>query len=357
MKFRFCRRRRLQEWRLLAQCGPEQVSREGGAGGRSRPFAGKFVDLTFRRPQHTPLDVNQENRTMIARRSFLKQAGVAVAGAIGAQALSTGTARAQQAAPAGQQDSFRLGIAGFTFNKFKLDEALEMVKKVDVHYLCIKDFHLPLKSTDEEIAAFHAKCQSFGVTGYGVGPIYMGTEQEVTDAFAYAKRVGVKILVGVPFKMVDKKRTASPELLKLVNQKVQEHDIKYAIHNHGPDMPELFPSAESIMEMINGLDKRIGLCLDIGHQLRDGKDPVKAMADFADRVHDIHIKNVTAADKKGRGIEMPRGVIDMPAFVRVLRKVKYPGVCSLEYEKDMDNPLLGVAESIGYFRGLMDAIR
>jgi sugar phosphate isomerase/epimerase len=81
------------------------------------------------------------------------------------------------------------------------------------------------------------------------------------------------------------------------------------------------------------------------------------MADFAERVHDIHIKNVTAANKQGRSVEMPRGAIDLPAFVRVLRRVKYRGVCSLEHEKDMDNPLAGIAESIGYFRGLMDATR
>jgi sugar phosphate isomerase/epimerase len=232
-----------------------------------------------------------------------------------------------------------------------------MVKKVDVHYLCIKDFHLPLKSTDEEIAAFHAKCKSFDVTGYGVGPIYMGSEEEVNNAFAYAKRVGVKTVVGVPFKMVDKKRVSSPELLQVVNRKVREYDMKYAIHNHGPDMPELFPTAESAIELIKDLDQRVGLCLDIGHQLRDGKDPVKAMLEFADRVHDIHIKNVTAATKQGRAIEMPRGAIDMPAFVRALRKVKYSGMCSLEFEKDMDNPIVGIAESIGYFRGLMDATR
>jgi sugar phosphate isomerase/epimerase len=54
---------------------------------------------------------------------------------------------------------------------------------------------------------------------------------------------------------------------------------------------------------------------------------------------------------------MPRGAIDMTAFVRTLRKARYSGVCSLEYEKDMENPLLGVAESVGYFRGLMDATR
>jgi len=296
---------------------------------------------------------------MTTRRSFFKQAGFGLAAAAGAPALITGTAHAQQAASGSQaqDDTFHVSIAGFTFCKFKLDQTLEMMKKVDVHYLCIKDFHLPFKSTDEEIAAFHAKCKSFDVTGYGVGPIYMGSEQEVSDAFAYAKRVGVKTLVGVPFKMVEKKRTASPELLKLVNEKVQEYDIKYAIHNHGPDMPELFPNAESAIEMIKDMDKRVGLCLDIGHQFRDGKDPVKAILSYADRIHDMHIKNVTEATKKGHGIELPRGAIDFPAVVRALRSIKYSGMCSLEYEKDMADPLLGIAESIGYFRGVMAATR
>jgi len=66
--------------------------------------------------------------------------------------------------------------------------------KVFVH----QRFHLPLKSSDQEIADFHAKLASKGVTGYAVGPIYMRSEKEIDDAFAYAKRVGVKLIVGVP---------------------------------------------------------------------------------------------------------------------------------------------------------------
>lgn len=316
---------------------------------------------------------------MITRRSFFKQTGVGLAVTAGAPALFTAHAQQTPALAENAKDTFKISIAGFTFCKFKLDkeaalaeaqkknpqaslkeipdQTLEMMKRVDVHYLCIKDFHLPIKSTDEEIAAFHEKCKSFGVTGYGVGPIYMGSEEEVDAAFAYAKRVGVKVLVGVPFKMVEKKRTASPELLKRVEAKVKEYDIKYAIHNHGPDMPELFPNAESGIEMIKDMDTRVGLCLDIGHQFRDGKDPVKAILDYADRIHDIHIKNVTEPTKKGHGIELPRGAIDFPAVVRALRKVGYTGACSLEYEKDMSDPLLGIAESIGYFRGVTDGTR
>ncbi len=291
---------------------------------------------------------------MTTRRTFFKQAGLGMVAAAGAPALMS--VNAQQAQTGG--DKFKLAVAGYTFYKFNLDQTLEMLNKVDVHYLCIKDFHLPLKSTEDEIAAFHAKCASFGVTGYGVGPIYMSSEEEVNNAFAYAKRVGVKVLVGVPFNRIEKRRVASAELLKLINTKVQEYDIKYAIHNHGPDMPELFPNAESGIAMIKDMDKRVGLCLDIGHEFRDGgRCPVKAMSAYADRIHDIHIKNVTAPDKSGRGIEMPRGKIDITAFVRAVRKAGYDGACSLEYEKDMSDPLLGIAESIGYFRGVMDATR
>ena len=60
--------------------------------------------------------------------------------------------------------------------------------------------------------------------------IYMGTEEEVNNAFAYAKRVGVKLLVGIPFAMVEKKRVgravgeiASNEEALVVRHVVRHH--------------------------------------------------------------------------------------------------------------------------------------
>jgi sugar phosphate isomerase/epimerase len=50
---------------------------------------------------------------------------------------------------------------------------------------------------------------------------------------------------------------------------------------------------------------------------------------------------------------MGRGVIDFPALVRALKKVNYTGICSIEFEKDMQDPLPGIAESLGYFRALL----
>lgn len=264
-------------------------------------------------------------------------------------ALLTGlTVQAQQPERPGQQpppetgEKFKLGMAGYTFVKFDLDKTLETLQKADVHYLCIKDFHLPFKSTDAEIAAFHAKLKDKGVTGYAVGPIYMKTEAEIDNAFEYAKRVGVKLIVGVP----------NVELLPYVDKKVKEYGYNYAIHLHGPDI-KLYPDAEDVWNNVKDLDPRIGMCLDIGHDTRNGKDPVADLEKYISRVFDIHIKDVTGTTKLGYSLEIGRGVIDFPAFVKMLRKVGYTGVCSLEHEKDMTDPFMGIAESIGYFRGVI----
>lgn len=239
-------------------------------------------------------------------------------------------------------EKFDVGVAGYTFRHFNLDETLDMLQKCDVKFLCIKDFHLPLTSNEQEIADFHSKLKSKGVTGYAVGPIYMKSEKEIDNAFEYAKRVGVKLIVGVP----------NYELLPYVDKKVKEYDMQYAIHLHGPDM-ELYPDADDVWTNVKDLDPRIGMCLDVGHDRRNGKDPVEDLKKYHTRVFDIHIKDVTGATKEGYSIEVGRGIIDFPAFVKMLREVGYTGKCSLEHERNMEDPLQGVAESIGYFRGVI----
>ena len=281
---------------------------------------------------------------MTTRRTFLKSAGV------GAALTGVGPAVAFGGAPTGggspKEDQFKLGIAGYSFLHFKLDQALEMMKKTDVHYLCIKDFHLPYASTDAQIKAFHEQLKASDVTGYAVGPIYMRTEQEIDNGFDYAKRVGVKLIVGVP----------NEELLPYIDKKVKESDMRYAIHIHGPDI-KLWPNAKSVWDAVKDLDPRIGLCFDMGHDKRFGDDPIADLEKYAKRIFDIHLKNVTAASKEGKTCELGRGVIDIPACVNTLRKINYAGSCSLEYEKDMKDPLAGIAESVGYFKGVCDATK
>ena len=243
-------------------------------------------------------------------------------------------------------EKYRMGIAGYTFIKIDLDKALETMEKVDVHYLCIKDFYLPLNSNADQIAQFKEKLKSKGVVGYAVGPIYMKSEGEIDRAFDYAQKVGVKLIIGIP----------TYELLPYVEKKVKEFGFNYAIHLHGPDI-ETFQDADEVWNHVKDLDPRIGMCLDIGHDTRNGKDPVADLKKYHKRVFDIHLKDVTGRSKLGYSLEIGRGIIDFPAFIKMLRKVRYTGVCSLEHEKNMTDPYMGISESMGYFRGVIEATK
>ncbi len=236
-----------------------------------------------------------------------------------------------------------LGIAGYTFLNFDIAQSIQMMQRVDVHFMSIKDFHLPLDSTKEKIGEVVKQFKDAGINIYGVGVIYMKNKDAVDQAFEYAKNVGVSIIIGVP----------DHDLIDYAEQKVKSYNIKLAIHNHGPE-DKLYPNPQIAYDLIKNKDARMGLCLDIGHAQRAGVDPAKAVLKYNQRIFDLHIKDVTKAEQDGQAIEAGRGIINFPAFVKALRKIKYPGHCSIEFEKDMKDPLPGIAESVGYFKGVKD---
>lgn len=284
------------------------------------------------------------------RRNFIKSAGIGVAVA----SLSPMIKASDKNAENPDTSTFKfeeklrrlnLGMASYTFREFPLEDTLKMTKRLGLERIAFKSFHLPLESTDEEIKAVAEKTRAAGLDLYGCGVVYMQTEDEVERAFHYAKTAGMRIIIGAP----------NPELLITVNKMVNKYNIKVAIHNHGPEDKD-FPTPESAYLKIKDLDPRIGLCIDIGHTQRAGVDPSESALKFADRLHDVHIKDVTVATKEGKTIEIGHGVIDIPKFLRTLIKLDYKGSVSFEFEKDGKDPLPGVAESVGYVRGVLASI-
>ena len=259
---------------------------------------------------------------------------------MGLPAAGVGSFALQRAMPL---DTLQLGIAGYTFLHVPVNGAIAMMKRVGVNNLSIKDFFLPLDSTPDTIHAVFAKFQTAAIRIYAAGVIYMKTTAEVDRAFEYARVLGVGLIIGVP----------NPELLSYTEQKVKSSGIRLAIHNHGPE-DKLYPSPVDVYEHVKGLDERIGLCLDIGHAARAGADPVKVVNDYGSRIFDLHIKDLAAISREAKPIELGRGVLDIPALVKALIKTRYAGYCSIEHEMDMNDPLPGIAESAGYFRGVQN---
>ena len=280
---------------------------------------------------------------LTSRRNFIKLSG---AGLLATQAPSVlAGSKSGYAKLPGSPIPFDLGIASYTLREFSLEESITMTSKLEISKLCLKSMHLPLDLSPDEIKSKAAKVTGAGIELYGGGVIYMKTKEEVDNGFAYAGYAGMKIIVGVP----------EHELLEYCNKKVKETGINLAIHNHGPG-DEKYPSPESAYELIKDMGPGMGLCLDLGHTVRIGEDPVKDLSRFFDRVHDIHIKDVDKAAEDGQTCEIGRGIIDIPGFLKMLLKKKYSKVVSFEYEKDGNDPMAGLAESVGYVRGVLKVL-
>lgn len=277
---------------------------------------------------------------MANRRKFLKVAAIGIT-AVNVPFHSLANSENHK----GEKFRFKLGVASYTLRKFSTEQALDITLRCGVNRITFKSMHLPLDASDESIKNTVALCKQKGAQLYGCGVVTMKTKADVDQAFHYAKMAGMEMIIGVPY----------PEVLTYVNEKVQEYNIKLAIHNHGPG-DDLYPNAESAFNRIKNLDKRMGLCVDIGHTKRINRDPEKDVEDYFERVFDIHIKDVTAATAEGDTCIIGRGVINFVSFLKKLKELNYQGTLALEYEADENDPLPGMMESFGYVKGIMASI-
>jgi sugar phosphate isomerase/epimerase len=281
----------------------------------------------------------------ISRRGFLK------AGALGSTVLAAAglpdIASASVTKKAG--DPFlglKLGMASYSLRKFTLDEAIAMTRQAGVHYISLKDVHLSLKSSAEERRAAHRKIEDAGLTLMGGGVIYMkNSEPEIRAAFDYARDAGMPTIVCAP----------DPDALDTVERMARDYQIRIAIHNHGPDKNE-YPSPRDVLRLVAHRDALMGICMDVGHTVRIGEDPVEVIRDCAGRLYDFHIKDVTAPTPQGAPIEVGRGVIDIVAVLKALHRLRFAYHVGLEYEANPDAPMPGILESYGYIRGVLAAI-
>jgi inosose dehydratase len=278
------------------------------------------------------------------RRRFLNLTG----GALASLALSPNSramgAAAAQASHTKSAIPFHLGLASYSLRNFDLDRALAITQRAGLDRICLKSMHMPLDSGPSQIAAGTDKVKKAGLILYGGGVINMKNERDIAQALEYAKTAGMQTITAAP----------TPDVLPALNEHVKKYDITVAIHNHGPG-DRYFPTPQSVYDAVKSLDHRIGLCIDIGHTVRIGADLLGSVRNCGDRLFDLHIKDVTAANPQGKGTPMGRGIIDIPGLVRTLIDVKFKGVAAFEYEEQPDDPLPGLAESVGFMRGVLAA--
>jgi sugar phosphate isomerase/epimerase len=180
---------------------------------------------------------------------------------------------------------------------------------------------------------------------HAAGTIYFPKDEDddIRAKFEYCQRAGIKVIVaGDP----------APATLPRIEKFVKQYDIRFAIHNHGPE-DKTFPSPLDVLKAVKDMDPRMGCCIDVGHSVRAGTDVVEAIHTIGPRLHNMHVKDLASFTEKESQVSVGQGKMPIREIFEALIKTKYQGWVDLEYEIHGDDPMPGVSESLAHMRGVL----
>ncbi len=247
------------------------------------------------------------------------------------------------------EHGLRLGVAGYTMRDISIADTLVALHALRLTNACIYKNQLNWETaTTDSTHAVVEKYRAAGITVVGTGVVNLSNDEtKCRLAFDNARVAKVATMVCKPDR----------DALPLVEKLAKEYDQRVAIHNHGPE-DKIYPAPADAWNAVKDLDPHVGLCIDVGHAMRAKADPVETIRQYASRLYDLHLKDSVALPGADKDIpvEVGAGHLDIRGVLRALLKIKYHGVVEFEYEKVSANPVAGLAESVGYVRGLLTAL-
>lgn len=255
-------------------------------------------------------------------------------GALGATALAFGGEALAQGVPIkrrGVYGPFHLGIQSYSLRGYKFEEALDRSHGFGLQYWEAFQAHVPLTDSPARIAGYldkfkanNIKLLAWGVQGFDAN------EANARKVFEFARAMGIKVITADP----------SPEALPVLDKLLGEYtkaDIRVAIHNHGPG--SRYDKISSVANALKGRHVRLGACIDTGHYLRSGEDPVEAVRVFGKRTYGAHLKDVK---NQTEFTILGMGDLRLVDFLVALRKTGFEHMVALEYEEKPENPIIDI---------------
>ena len=263
---------------------------------------------------------------------------------LGKSALGAGAAMTVASLPATAlaQDEDRfggwpVGIQSYSLRKYDTAQAIRHMQGLGLHFVEFYGKHVPLNSTEEQLADLQKLLKAADVTmsAHGVNKFTKDHDKN-REVFEFSKRAGLKTITANP----------EPDSFDSLDKLVAEYDIRVAIHNHGPDA--LYDKIDDVINAVKDHDERIGACVDTGHFIRSKEDPIEAIRRIGSRVYGVHIKDEDKREKKAHGVVIGKGFLDVAELFKALKEINFPtdGAISLEYESNPDNPIDDIQQCV-----------
>lgn len=218
-----------------------------------------------------------------------------------------------------------VGLQSWTCRNMTFEQVIQFAKHNKIKQLQLIGKHISPTAPKEENLKKKAiltenglTCYTFGVNGAN------GTKEENRQLFEFAKYMGIKLIVVEPKKL---------EAWDNLEELVKEYDVRLAIHNHGHD--STYGTPEKVWNIIRNRDKRIGVCIDIGHISGAGFDVAEAFHNYEGRVYDLHLKDKKVEKVEGGktvilDVDIGTGDANYPGLFKELAKANWQGVMAIE---------------------------
>ncbi|QCR23409.1 sugar phosphate isomerase/epimerase [Pontibacter sp. SGAir0037] len=117
------------------------------------------------------------------------------------------------------------------------------------------------------------------------------------------------------------------QLLNEIGKRTNDVGVQVAYHNHMHQLGETPHEVEVILE--NCKEENVKLLLDVAHYHQGGGDPVKAIAQYKDRIRVLHLKDVRPLPEKGPQaysfVELGQGKVNLPGVFKALADINFKG--------------------------------
>lgn len=271
--------------------------------------------------------------------------------AIGILTLSCATNKSLQRSPE-ERLGWKLGAQAYTFRLFSFAQALDKLDSCDLRY--VEAFPgqtigagsaetMGYQLSVEGRALVKRLLKDKGITLQAFGVVGAKDAEEWEKVFVFAKDMGIKVLNVEP----------SDAHLDIVSGLCDKYKIKAALHNH-PD-PSKYWKPEVVLDALKGRSKFMGAAADVGHWMRSGLDPITCLKQLDGHVFHLHFKDLNEfGDKKAHDVHWGTGKLPLQGIIDELKRQKFAGMISAEYEYNWANSKDDVRQSVINFRKLIE---
>jgi sugar phosphate isomerase/epimerase len=248
--------------------------------------------------------------------------------------------------------AFVVGCQAYTFNRFSAFEAIEKTAeaggKTIEFYPGQKlsrekpDVKLDHNASPETITAIKDELKKHKIRAVNYGVVGGRDAAEWRKIFEFAKKLELYAITTEDVGHID-------DIEKLV----KEFDIRVGYHEHGKrpnDSNYKVWDPNFVLALTKDRDSRIGACADTGHWATSGLKPLDCVRILRGRIISCHLKDRPVIGQQKPDVILGTGVSDIKGILDELKRQKFDGNISIEYEANWDNSVPDVKKCIDFIR-------